>query len=82
MKLISDLVDSLLGGRESCRSDGNGIVETGAVGGDYAEIVVVRHGETEWNSDGRIQVLGPQLNFSISHVHGKIGVRCSGIKIA
>lgn len=24
--------------------------------GAYAEIVVVRHGETEWNADGRIQV--------------------------
>lgn len=23
----------------------------------YAEIIVVRHGETEWNADGRIQVL-------------------------
>lgn len=23
----------------------------------YAEIIVVRHGETEWNVDGRIQVL-------------------------
>lgn len=25
------------------------------IGVDYAEIVVVRHGETEWNADGRIQ---------------------------
>ena len=24
---------------------------------NYAEIIVVRHGETEWNLDGRIQVL-------------------------
>lgn len=26
-----------------------------SVGPDYAEIIVVRHGETEWNADGRIQ---------------------------
>lgn len=26
------------------------------MGPDYAEIIVVRHGETEWNADGRIQV--------------------------
>ncbi|XP_031383354.1 phosphoglycerate mutase-like protein 4 isoform X2 [Punica granatum] len=41
--------------RETCRSDGNGNAEIGSVEADYAEIVVVRHGETEWNSDSRIQ---------------------------
>ncbi|BBH06149.1 Phosphoglycerate mutase family protein [Prunus dulcis] len=27
----------------------------GCVGSDYAEIIVLRHGETAWNADGRIQ---------------------------
>ncbi|XVF17729.1 hypothetical protein REPUB_Repub10bG0148700 [Reevesia pubescens] len=30
-------------------------LSSGCIDGAYAEIVVVRHGETEWNADGRIQ---------------------------
>ncbi|XP_030466895.1 phosphoglycerate mutase-like protein 4 isoform X2 [Syzygium oleosum] len=33
----------------------DGIAHSVPVGVAYAEIVVVRHGETEWNADGRIQ---------------------------
>ncbi|PIA46433.1 hypothetical protein AQUCO_01500164v1 [Aquilegia coerulea] len=33
----------------------NGVVVNGSDSFDYAEIVVVRHGETEWNCDGRLQ---------------------------
>ncbi|CAK9185842.1 unnamed protein product [Ilex paraguariensis] len=36
-------------------SDFNGGAEVGSVPIGYAEIIVVRHGETEWNVDGRIQ---------------------------
>ncbi|KAI6700086.1 hypothetical protein NL676_014410 [Syzygium grande] len=35
--------------------DCNGAAQSVPIGADYAEIVVVRHGETEWNADGRIQ---------------------------
>lgn len=35
--------------------DCNGSAQSVPIGADYAEIVVVRHGETEWNADGRIQ---------------------------
>ncbi|KAF6172415.1 hypothetical protein GIB67_025920 [Kingdonia uniflora] len=29
----------------------------------YAEIIVVRHGETAWNADGKIQVLSAAFDF-------------------
>ncbi|KAJ0024769.1 hypothetical protein Pint_08849 [Pistacia integerrima] len=32
---------------------------------DYAEIIVVRHGETAWNADGRIQ---GHLDVELNHV--------------
>ncbi|KAK9096696.1 hypothetical protein Sjap_022193 [Stephania japonica] len=37
------------------QSDCNAQSENSAAGSGYAEIIVVRHGETEWNADGRIQ---------------------------
>ncbi|XP_056170128.1 phosphoglycerate mutase-like protein 4 isoform X1 [Syzygium oleosum] len=41
----------------------DGIAHSVPVGVAYAEIVVVRHGETEWNADGRIQgTLDVELN--------------------
>ncbi|XP_010268714.1 PREDICTED: phosphoglycerate mutase-like protein 4 isoform X2 [Nelumbo nucifera] len=39
----------------SLQSDCNGGSGFGTVPPDYAEIIVVRHGETMWNADGRIQ---------------------------
>ncbi|KAL3722188.1 hypothetical protein ACJRO7_034541 [Eucalyptus globulus] len=33
----------------------NGDAQSAPIGVDYAEIVVVRHGETDWNADGRFQ---------------------------
>jgi broad specificity phosphatase PhoE len=35
----------------------------------YAEIIVVRHGETEWNHDGRIQVLPFLSNIDLFRIH-------------
>lgn len=40
----------------SCLSVRAGDARSVPGGVDYAEIVVVRHGETAWNADGRIQV--------------------------
>ncbi|XP_030538796.1 phosphoglycerate mutase-like protein 4 isoform X3 [Rhodamnia argentea] len=40
---------------EPAMSDSNSSAQSVPIGVDYAEIVVVRHGETEWNADGRIQ---------------------------
>lgn len=37
-----------------CNCDSNG--KPSSAGPAYAEILVIRHGETEWNADGRIQV--------------------------
>ncbi|KAI3452049.1 hypothetical protein Pfo_008714 [Paulownia fortunei] len=37
----------------------------GAVGPEYAEIIVIRHGETEWNTDRRIQ---GQLDVDLNDV--------------
>ena len=42
--------------RVSSESDCNGDAELGPLDWSYAEIIVVRHGETAWNADGRIQV--------------------------
>lgn len=36
--------------------DCNGNDEIESVARNYAEIIVIRHGETEWNADHRIQV--------------------------
>ncbi|CBI29547.3 unnamed protein product, partial [Vitis vinifera] len=46
------------GSRASSESDCNGDPKLGPVDPGYAEIIVVRHGETAWNADGRIQVCG------------------------
>ncbi|KAL6337819.1 hypothetical protein AAG906_002284 [Vitis piasezkii] len=43
------------GSRASSESDCNGDPKLGPVDPGYAEIIVVRHGETAWNADGRIQ---------------------------
>lgn len=40
-------------GQSKCDQNGG---ETDVSRTNYAEIIVIRHGETEWNSDGRIQV--------------------------
>ncbi|XP_010028273.2 phosphoglycerate mutase-like protein 4 [Eucalyptus grandis] len=41
----------------------NGDAQSVPIGADYAEIVVVRHGETDWNADGRFQgTLDVELN--------------------
>ncbi|XP_010028274.3 phosphoglycerate mutase-like protein 4 [Eucalyptus grandis] len=41
----------------------NGDAQSVPIGVDYAEIVVVRHGETDWNADGRFQgILDVELN--------------------
>ncbi|XP_030466894.2 phosphoglycerate mutase-like protein 4 [Syzygium oleosum] len=41
----------------------NGDAQLVPIGGDYAEIVVVHHGETDWNADGRFQgTLDVELN--------------------
>uniref|UniRef100_F6HJT0 Phosphoglycerate mutase-like protein 4 n=1 Tax=Vitis vinifera TaxID=29760 RepID=F6HJT0_VITVI len=45
------------GSRASSESDCNGDPKLGPVDPGYAEIIVVRHGETAWNADGRIQVI-------------------------
>ncbi|KAF7848667.1 hypothetical protein BT93_L1758 [Corymbia citriodora subsp. variegata] len=43
--------------------DCNGNEKLVPVGVDYAEIIVVRHGETDWNADGRFQgTLDVELN--------------------
>lgn len=41
---------------------------TVTVSPNYAEIIVIRHGETEWNADRRIQVLFVSLCWLISLV--------------
>ncbi|KAF7848661.1 hypothetical protein BT93_L1756 [Corymbia citriodora subsp. variegata] len=49
--------------RVAADKDCNGIAQSVQIGEDYAEIVVVRHGETEWNADGRFQgILDVELN--------------------
>ncbi|KAF8041249.1 hypothetical protein BT93_B3243 [Corymbia citriodora subsp. variegata] len=49
--------------RVAADKDCNGIVQSVQIGEDYAEVVVVRHGETEWNADGRFQgILDVELN--------------------
>ena len=40
----------------SSESDCNGDAELGPLDRSCAEIIVVLHGETAWNADGRIQV--------------------------
>ncbi|XP_075514917.1 phosphoglycerate mutase-like protein 4 [Primulina tabacum] len=47
----SDSRDSVLPKPESVENGG----PVNGVGPNYAEIIIVRHGETEWNADGRIQ---------------------------
>ena len=42
----------------SFESDCNGDAELGPLDRSCAEIIVVLHGETAWNADGRIQVCG------------------------
>ncbi|XAR61848.1 Phosphoserine phosphatase [Bertholletia excelsa] len=41
--------------RDSCNTHSDNDAGFGSVPTDYAEIVVVRHGETAWNAEGRIQ---------------------------
>ncbi|XP_030466891.1 phosphoglycerate mutase-like protein 4 [Syzygium oleosum] len=49
--------------RVAADMDCNGNAQSVPVGVDYAEIVVVRHGETDWNADGRFQgTLDVELN--------------------
>ncbi|KAL8539545.1 hypothetical protein ACS0TY_001233 [Phlomoides rotata] len=48
----SESRDSVLA-QFDCTEDGGA---TESVGPKYAEIIVIRHGETEWNADRRIQV--------------------------
>ncbi|OUZ99804.1 Histidine phosphatase superfamily [Macleaya cordata] len=43
--------DSRMCSQSGCNGDDG----FGSVSSDYAEIIVVRHGETTWNSDGRLQ---------------------------
>ena len=42
----------------SSESDCNGDAELGPLDQSCADIIVVLHGETAWNADGRIQVCG------------------------
>ena len=49
----------------SSESDCNGDAELGPLNRSCAEIIVVLHGETAWNADGRIQVCG---NAYVSYV--------------
>ncbi|XP_030466888.1 phosphoglycerate mutase-like protein 4 [Syzygium oleosum] len=58
--------------------DCNGAAQSVPIGADYAEIVVVRHGETEWNADGRIQGhLDVELNETGRQQATAVGERLS-----
>ncbi|KZV23099.1 phosphoglycerate mutase-like protein 4 [Dorcoceras hygrometricum] len=56
----SDSRNSVLPRNESVENGGL----VAGVGANYAEIVVIRHGETEWNADGRIQ---GHLDVDLNH---------------
>ncbi|KAJ4831617.1 hypothetical protein Tsubulata_014836 [Turnera subulata] len=53
----------------SCDSDDKSEAGIGIVVPEYAEILVIHHGETAWNEDGRIQVLGSQFFRSVINSH-------------
>lgn len=52
--------------------------DSSCVGSDYAEIIVLRHGETAWNADGRIQGhLDVELNDAGRQQAAVVGDRLS-----